>query len=303
MITSLQYLCGLSLPTGALITQLTDCTPKSALELISNFCAGDVVPQFLGGHGAKPQVDFRSPQVKTILDLCGLFGYDTSAGNTDLHYRAGTNLSTRAATGLRIRLLRALLHWTQIEAQQNKEAEISCSIIPTFDGTNAPMTPAGAIAMPALAALPQQYYTLGPVVLNGTALPGVSSWSLDLGVKTLVEAADGESYPSWCGVESHSPVLTVACRGLAAWYDVGVGGLPVTSLAFYLRKKLLDRAGCEANGSAVHIKFTAAKGMVYVEQTGGGADGAVNLTLKIVLRKASPSDTHCLAVDTASVIS
>jgi hypothetical protein len=302
MITQLEYLWGLSLPNSAMITELVDCTPKPAVELLSALCAGDVVPQFVGGHGAQPQVDFRSPQIKTILDACGLYGYDTSAGNTDLHYRAGTNLSTRAAIGLRVRCLRALLHWTQISARQKGAAEISCSLIPTFDGTNAPLSVAGSSAVPVLGALPQQYYTLGPVVVNGAALAGVSDWSLDLGVKTNVEAADGESYPSWCGVESHSPVLTVNCRAIGAWYTAGMGGTALTSLAFYLRKKRLDNMACEENATAVHIKFTAAKGLLYVDQLGGGADGPASCTVKIYLRRAAPADIHCLAVDTASVI-
>ena len=146
--------------------------------------------------------------------MTGLLGYDASAGNTDLHYRSGTNLSTRASTGLRIRLLQAILYWTQLQARQGEAAEISCSIVPTYDGTNAPMTPAGATAVPALSPLPQEYYTLGPVAINGSGVDGVTDWSLDLGAKTRVEMTDGEPYPSWCGIESHEPVLTVNTRTL-----------------------------------------------------------------------------------------
>jgi len=302
MLTILDYLYGVLLPNSALISELTDCTPKAAVEAMTAICAGDPMPQFVGGHGAKPQVDFRSPQIKTILDVAGMLGYDASAGNTDLHYRSGTNLATRASTGLRIRLLRALLHWTQLTARQNEPAEISCSIVPTYDGTNAPMTPAGAIAVPALAAMPQEYYTLGPVAINGSLVAGVTDWSLDLGVKTHVEQSDGEPYPSWCGIESHEPVLTVNTRYLASWATTGVGGLALSSLVFYLRKKALDSAGCVANGSAVHVKFTAAKGVVFVDQNSGGADGPATCGLRIHLRKAAVGDTHPIAVNTASAI-
>jgi len=302
MLTILDYLYGVLLPNSALISELTDCTPKAAVEAMTAICAGDPMPQFVGGHGAKPQVDFRSPQIKSILDAAGMLGYDASAGNIDLHYRSGTNLATRASTGLRIRLLQAVLYWTQLEARQNDAAEISCSIVPTYDGTNPPMTPAGATAVPTLAALPQEYYTLGPVAINGAIVAGVTDWSLDLGVKTHVEMTDGEPYPSWCGIENHEPVLTVNTRSLVSWATVGVGGLALTSLVFYLRKKKLDGAGCEPNASAVHVKFTAAKGVAYVEQNSAGADGPAGCSLKIHLRKAVPADTHPLTVVTASAI-
>jgi len=301
-LTLLDYLYGVALPSGALISELTDCTPKANVEVLTAMCAGDVVPQFIGGQGARPQIDFRSPQIKTILDACGLYGYDASAGNTDLHYRSGTNLSTRAATGLRIRCVRALLYWAQIQARHGGLADVGCTLVPTYDGTNAPMTPAGAITIPGMSALPQQYFTLGPVVINGSPVAGVTDWSLDLGVKTNIEATDGESYPSWCGIESHTPVLTVNTRTLGCWATVGVGGLALISLAFYLRKKRLDNAGCEENVSAVHIKFTATTGVVYIDQSSGGVDGPAGGSLKIHLRRASPSATHCLAANTASAI-
>lgn len=302
MITLLDYLYGIKLPSGALISELTDATPKPNIEVLTAMCAGDTMPQFLGGHGAKPQIDFSTPQIKTVLDACGMLGYDASAGNLDLHYRSGRKYGTRAATGLRIRMINSLLWWTQLSARQNGAAEITCSVAPAFDGTNPPMTPAGAVAVPAMSALPQEFYTLGPVSINGYAVAGVEEWSLDLGVKTQMKAADGESYPSWIGVESHSPVLTVKTAALAAWATTGVGGLALTALEFYLRKKKLDNAGCEANGSAVHVKFAATKGVVYVEQSSGGAEEPAACTLKVHLRKAAPTDAHALTVSTASAI-
>lgn len=298
----LDYLYGVALPNGTLISELSDCTPKANIEVLTALCAGDTLPQFVGGHGAKPQVDFSSPQLKTILDACGLFGYDCSAGNTDLHYRSGTNLGTRAATGLRIRCLRALLYWTQLQARHGDVANISCSIVPTFDGTNAPLIPAGATAVPAMSTLPQEYYTLGPVVINGAAVAGVSQLSLDLGAKLQIKGSDGEPYPSWCGIENHSPVLTVNTDTLGAWATMGMGGLALSSLVFYLRKKKLDNAACEPNGTAVHIKFTAANGVVYLDQNSGGADGPAAGTLKIHLRRPSVGSGHLFTVSTAAAI-
>jgi hypothetical protein len=304
MITLLDYLYGISLPSGVLISELEDCTPKPNIELLTAMCAGDTLPQFIGGHGANPQVDFRTPQIKSILTACGLSFYSGAAGNTDLHYRSGTNLAGRAASGLRIRLLQAAMYWSQLQAKQGEAASISCAIMPTFDGTNAPMTAAGATAVATMSALPQEYYTLGPVSINGAAVAGVEGWTLDMATKPEVKASDGESYPSWCGFDNQTPVLSISTNTLASWATVGVGGLALATggLVFYLRAKALDSAGCVANAVAQHIKFTAAAGMVFVDQNSGGAGSPAACTLKVALRKAAPTDAHCLTLSTASAI-
>lgn len=301
MITLVDYLYGILLPNNTLIAELSDCTPAAALQALSGFAAGDPIPSFQGAHGAAPSIDFRTPQIKDVLDSCGLFGYDTGAGNTDLHYRSGDLLSTRIATGLRLRCVSSMLYWSQITARQNALAEISCKLIPTFDGTNAPMVAAGATAVPT-AALAQQYFTLGPVAINGAAVAGVTDWSLDLGVKTHLEAGDGEPYPSWAGIEQHNPVLTVNTRTLAQFASVGVGGLALTALTFYLRKKQIDAGGCVANATSEHIKFTATSGAAFVENASGGADGPAACGLKIHLRRHNASAAHALAISTASAI-
>ena len=295
----LDYLYQVVLPT-ATVAELTDATPTPAVKLLSAMAAGDVLPQFIGGHGAAPAVDFRSPQLKTILDALGLYG---TSGTCDLHYRSGSNLSTRAATGLRIRCLSSLIYWTGIQAGQDQIAEIACRLVPTWDGSNAPMTPAGATACPALS-LPAQYYTLGPVSINGAAVAGLTGWSLDLNPQIHVEASDGDAYPSWCGVDSHAPVLTLTTRTLAQFATVGVEGLPLngsTGLVFYLRAKKTDGAGCLADASG-HIKFMALNGMAYVDNNIGGAGGPAGCGLRVALRRANTSASHCLSVNTASAI-
>ena len=55
MLTILDYLHSVLLPNTTLISELTDCTPKAAVEAFAAMCAGDPMPQFVGGHGASPQ--------------------------------------------------------------------------------------------------------------------------------------------------------------------------------------------------------------------------------------------------------
>jgi len=302
------YLHGILLPSGAWISQLTDTTPAAAVEQICEYAAGAYVPSFRGGHGAVPEITFTSPQLKTVLDLCGLAGADLSAGNVDLFYRAATNLGTRAAIGdgahIRIRAVRAMMTWDQITARQNQLATIGCRIIPTFDGTTPPLVGLGSQTI-AANLLASQAYTLGPVKLNGAWIDGSIDWTLNLNPKPNDEASDGDAYISWAGVERHDPVLSVTPRDLGHWETIGVGGLQVTACLAYLRKKSADLVGNVADANAEHILFSGTDnpcGMATLEQSSDGSDGAAQIALRVGLRISDAASAHPLTLNTATAI-
>lgn len=218
--TSQYYLHGILLPTGAWISQLTDTTPASNVQQIVEYAAGAAVPSFRGAHGARPDVSFTSTQIGTILAACGMWGADLSAGNCDLFYRQGANLSTRAALAtsshLRIRAVRAMLYWESITAKQGDLATIRCRLVPTFDGINPPLVATGSttIASQPLAVAP---YTLGPVALNGVALDALAGWTLSLNPTLNEKASGGDSWTSFCGISRHDPVLEIQPENLGCW--------------------------------------------------------------------------------------
>src|SRR3972149_3019380 len=303
MLTATEYLYGIHLPNNNLIAELTDCTPAANVQTLIAKAAGDTLPSFVGGQGLTPAISFRSPQLKTILDACGLWGYHMSGGNCVLNDRSATNLSTRGTTGTRIRALRALLYWTTLSVRQGGQAEISCNIQPTFDGTNAPLVAAGPVSVPP-AVLAQEYFTLGPVYVNGSQLGGVEDLNLDLGVKMNIKAADGETYPSWCGIDEHMPVLTITAPKLSLWPTFTPGGTALSALTFGLRKKKIDSAANVPNATAEHILFTATGGgAIFLDPASGGVTDPANAVIKIHLRRSGFVSGHCLSVSTASPLS
>jgi hypothetical protein len=302
MLTSLEYLYGILMPNATMIGELTDCTPSAGVQLLMAKAAGDTLPSFVSSHGLSPAISFRTPALKTVLDACGLWGYNMSGGNCDLHYRSATNLSTRGTSGTRIRAINALMYWTSLSARQNGLAEISCNIQPVFDGTNAPMTAAGSIAVPT-AVLAQEHFTLGPVFVNGSQIGGIQDINVDLGVKMNIKSGDGENYPSWCGIDEHSPVVTITAPRVGLWANFTPEGTALSALSFGLRRKLLDSASNASNASAVHILFTATGGgAIFLDPANGGINDPANCTLKIHLRRSAIGTSHCLSVATTSTL-
>lgn len=293
---------GILLPNGSWISELTDCTPAANLQHLLGRQAAGAVPDFRGGFGARPEIAFTTPQVKTILDACGLFGYDMSAGNCDLYYRAGTNLAADAAIGssahLRMRSVRALLYWTGITARQDAQAEIFCRIVPTYDGVNPPFVPLDDQAIPSCA-LAQEYFTLGPIKVNGSWIGGLDNVRMDLSPTVNIKPSDGEAYASWAGVEDHDPIITAETTALELWDTIGLAGVPISSgLLAYLRRLKPDEPGTYADGDAQHICFSGASGMATPESS----DQPGTLTLRIALRRADCSAAHVMSVNTATAI-
>ena len=303
------YLHGILLGGATWIGELTDTTPAANVELLTEYASGAVAPSFRGGHGARPDVSFTSPQLKTILDACGMTGAGYLATNVDLYYRKASNLATREAIAslspLLIRARRSCVYWTSSNAQQGQVATIACRIVPTFDGTNAPLIGLGSQAIPS-GLVAEQFYTLGPVKPNGgAAVDGLQGWTLEMNPEINEKASSGEDFLSFVGVRRHDPVWTLTGPDLDYWASIGVDGLQLTALAAYLRKKAEDSTRCEANGNAVHIKFSNVDtpcGLITIDNTTGGMTDEASQGLRIGMRVDDAASSYPLQVATTSQI-
>lgn len=291
---------------AALITQLTDASPEMSTELMSSYAAGHPHPLFRSIVSQKPSINFSTPQLKTILDVCGLEGVDLSSGNTDLYYRKLKDLGARESTAgtvhTRFRMAQGLLYWTGFTLPHEGQASIDCRILPTWDGTNAPLVPAGSLAVVGTPAADEEW-TIGKVVINGTQLVGCKEASYNSGWQLIEESSDGEPFTTFAGLQQTDPVWTIRSLELGAWATFGTGGTAVTSWAIYGRKKAKHGTNT-ADASAVHLAFTGTSGFIYPESTSGG--GRQNQTpavtgLRLCLTAAN-SSTAPMAIATTSAI-
>jgi len=302
--TELFYLSGILLPTSSWISELTDTTPAVNVEQITGYAAGGVSPDFVGAYGSIPDITFTTPQVATVLALCGSGWYDLSAGNTDLYYQASTRLGAREAIAdldhLQIRAVRALLTWDRITARQNQDAEISCRIIPTYDGTNLPLVPTKEQAIPSCAQATERF-TLGPAAINTTTITGLQGWSLENRPQLDVIADSGEPYASYAGIQRFEPAFSFDTFDLEWWNTIGIAGLTLSSLTAYLRRLSPDTDTPYANNQSQHISITATNGIAEIERS-SGAGSPASLSMKARIRRANCSAVYPMSISTASQI-
>lgn len=296
---------GILLPNATFISELTDTTPATNSEELVGYAAGHVHPLFRGIRNQQPDLSFDCPAVGQVLAaiIAGGNRYclDLSAGNTDIGYRQGQNLGMRYGPGESyheiLRMTRGFMFWNTIGAQQDQEASIGSRIIATYDGTNAPVAQVGTGALSGTPAA-VQWYTLGPVQVNGVAVAGLQEWSLESGDDVSQKGDQGAVWRTYASVRQLNQVLTLKAEG-KPWGNYGLTGAAITSLTWYLRAKAVDGANA-ADGTPSHIKFVATNGLVMPEDVSGGEDSAVS-SLRIGLRAANGS-SDVLAITVGSAI-
>jgi hypothetical protein len=295
-VNNLYYLGGILLPNGTLISQLNSAAPASNTDGITGYAAGYPYPLFRGIRAQQPDVPFSSPAVGSILTpiLAGgnPYALGLSTGATDLFYRQGQNLGFRYADAQsqheRLRMTRGFLFWQTIAATHRQDAEISCRLIAAYDGTNAAIQNVGTGTLSGTPSA-TEFYTLGPVKLNGSWLGGEQSISLASGLQPEQVGAAGETADSFVGGKMTDDVATITFIG-KPWGGYGLAGSSVSSIIMYLRRKTQDGYNV-ADAVASHIKITAAYGQILPESASGGGNDPATSTLRLALRAADGAST------------
>jgi len=295
---------GIMFPGGQFLSQLSDAVPSPNVVDLIGRATGHPDPLFIANREEKVDQKFTTTQIKTMLDLCGAtFFADLSAGNTDLQYKAGANLGVRQAAAStvhqRLRMTTGAVYWDGLSVEHQQDAVMNGRIVPIFDGTHSPLIPAGGVALTGTPTA-GEFFTLGPVEINGSELAGVKSWKLDLGNVIIEESATGDIYITYCGLGERQPSLEVMSLEAGAWNTFGLDGLALSSLVFFLRRKAADGNNV-ANATATHTSFTATSGKVNLINSSGGGNTPVVTGIRIPLR-ASSSSAAILAINTATAI-
>jgi len=295
---------GLLLPTAAFVCQLENGRINSGLIPSTQYAAGHPQPLALHVHGVRPAITFATKQLATLLTATGVFGYDSSAGNVDFFLKKAADLGLRVADAtaehLRYRATQGLLTWSSIAVAQDGEAMAQCAYTPTYDGTNAPLVPAGSVALSGVPTA-AEVYTLGPVKFGGVALAGVEGWSLELGNSLYQIAADGEPYLSFVGVQEIQPVLTIRGVNAVAQLTYGLEGSPVSvNWGVFLRRKAADGTNV-ANGTASHISISGGAGIIEPLDVSGNGNAAMQSEIRVRLR-ATAAGSNALGLTIGTTI-
>jgi hypothetical protein len=293
-VSTAYILHGIKTPT-AFYSQVVGATPTPGVQAVLQFGSGWPQPLFKGIVGYKPTMAFRTTQVASAIAECGLLGVSHAGAAVDLYFRALTDFGTRdsagADTAICLQMPNAFMYMKQLSASNRGLATCEIQLCGMYDGTNAPLNPLGAVA---IAGTPSaaEYFGLGPVEINSSALDGVQELSLDIGPETFEAGSSSEPYDTFISMLKVNPKLMV--RGLATepWTDFGLTGTALTGLAAYLRKvnnQVTDGLAYVADATAGHILMAGSAGVVYVDSSQARPDGPA--TTGLVLDMQAPNAT------------
>lgn len=97
------------------------------------------------------------------------------------------------------------------------------------DGEANPVTFVQNASLPTLSAQPA-LHTMGPVYVNGSALPGANSWSVSTGKSFTVPANDGDLFPTSAAVIDEVSTISVGHNDpLAALASIGLTGSSISA--------------------------------------------------------------------------
>jgi hypothetical protein len=311
-VTNVSYLRGLSLPTAGFLSQITDLTAANNHALLMGMSAGYPEPLFASVRGAKPDIQFSTSQLATLLAALGTDGLDTSDGNTDLLYCAAKNLGSRqaddATVHFRIRATSGLLYWTSIKGNYLADATASVRYKPVMDDDgNAPFVPTGSIALTELPKAIEYFkfggFYAGASLDDAVQIEGVEGFSLDQNLQMEEIGADDDLYDTFCGIRERAPTLTLDGLDLATWLDYGLDGDQIAYWGLYLRKKSADTDDVDV-GTAEHIYISGDDALILTPDTKGGGLNRTSTSIKLALTGGTGEDamTAAFEINTASPI-
>lgn len=272
--------------------QADDLQTDINVDELTAYATGDVMPGFVGAKKTEPEFKIDTMDLSTVFTLAAAgdeaLAYDISAGNVDLYFRQSKNKSTRYAAAdtshVIYRLVQsAMFFWDSFEVSQDGEAKINTRIVPTYNSAQPTVT---LLNSQAITAAPDitKLYTIGKVLVNGTAINRIKKIAWNNSVTVEKEAADGSPQASHVCIGKAKPVVQVDTQELQQIQAFGEAGYPLVSgsggLVVYLRKRMQGKIN-HPDASAVHLKLQATDGSVFWNRTSGEkAVGQLNVALQ-----------------------
>lgn len=226
------------------------------------YAAGDHIPEFTAHMFSAPMLSFQCRDLATLLgnftSITNGFAIPQSTTYTSLvaYFSKMADLGARSGSGahLSLTLNKALCYITQIRCQQNQAAVADVRVHALYDGSNLPFVVSTTATLPAVT--PDEEFTLGPVVRNGSLLEGVTGVTIDTGINVETYPADGEVYATTISITEASPVITIDTIDASHLTGLGLTGTAQSGdTAVHFRK--MDSDGSRvSDGTSEHIRIT-----------------------------------------------
>ncbi len=271
---------------GFTLTQIESARPTVGSEILTGRAAGFHHPLFRTLASQKPAFEIQTSQLATLLAAVPLVGLDQSSGNTDLEIRKATAYGTRVAIATteheRLRMADCFAYWSRVSARHREIATADLMLVAGYDGTNEPIVPAGSVAVTATSTA-AEYFTCGPVSLNGVDVGGVQEITIESGLTLLRLGGEGDIFDTFIAVQETDPVVTIRALKAEALRTYALTGTALTAGNFYLRRKT-DNANNAANAATSHIKFAGTSGLITIDDERAGNNNPFEATIRCTMQ-------------------
>ena len=242
--------------------------------------SGAIAPSIISVQSLDPKVTFDMMDVGGAI--AGIGDYlAVAAGTITIPYNRMANGATfaGASANFQINATAGLFTASQYSASQDGDASATIEgVLLSSDGLIAPCTTAvnNTLASQTF----NGAWTLGPVLINGTALTQVTSVNVRTGISVISKRFDGYPYPTWASIVKTDPTIEITTHNLDIASSYAIIGSAMTSCAVYFRKRS-DGATLVAGAGSVHPKFSFAAGLVEIGSIRASEHepGAVTITL------------------------
>ena len=232
--------------------------------------SGEIYPRFQSIVSQEPSAHFRTAQIATAMGAVGFLGANIGslAGKLVLYAQAHAAGSTRAsgASHRKYTINAGLLYPQGISITDSAgHAALTYIAAATYDGANEPVIPTDSVSLPA-GLTDAERFAIGPVTIGGVTISHIRSLEIDFGLTVEVQRADSDIWPTFVSIVRVAPMIRLTGIDVELFKSTNI---PLTgkaathaNTAIYLRKRAAGSTYV-ANGTAQHLKFTAA-GLAYV---------------------------------------
>lgn len=288
---------------GTLLDQIVSDSLGLNIQRLLQSGDGGVFPRFTAIQGQEPAFQFTTTKLAAALGAIGLSGLAiTGGGGPTVFYSqrlaqggsragAGAHLSASVAEGI--------LYPMQITAAQGDNATIQYACKATYNESVDPVVFATGVSLPGSETI-SEMFTLGPVNINGTELPGVQSVTIDFGITLTKVLEGGLIWTTFDGIMGQAPTITINTLDMSAMTTPGLLGAPqgATDSVIYFRKKTAG-AGNLADATAEHVSFSIDQGHITAEDQSATQEGLSSVNIKITPTYDGTAPIMAISVATA----
>lgn len=290
--TRLFYPAGVKLNTTYL-AHVGQQSGEFNLEDLTIHPAGDFAPNFVGSKSWAPEFSLQTQDIEKALDLMATEALCRSmaAETAKLYFRAATAYGLQQAVGSAVHAVYqlqsdALLYWDSLQVNQNNEAQLSLKLVAADNQSNAILAALPSQTIDAAGVL-EAPFTLGDIVVNGTAVDGVKSFTWQNNVEVVKEASCGNESPTFVCIRRVRPVIQFEATDLQTFAGYDDDGEPLETVTVWLRRRRPNKVNYDDSDSE-HIKLEADGGGTgqyigrLITRNVGGDPGRVQAEIHLV---------------------